>query len=140
MGDFDQPTEPPVHVVLCRACSDRLVEPHPRLYQAQPRFKPVPGAMALCAACEHRDGLSCTSPLSGAAEAPGILLAEGKPVPEGWAGLVIRGPEPWRVHVYRRGPGARSGWETIYHGPPTHCSGREACGGHDDDDDDGDDA
>lgn len=106
-GD-DKPTE--TVVVLCRKCADRIIEPHPRLYSTVAYWQPHPGIMGLCTSCVHRDGTDCTSPLR---------LSVGGP------GLEILYPQPSQAHVYRRGKGARSGWETIYVGPPHTCKGRE---------------
>ena len=105
----DQPQ--PVYVVLCRPCGDRLVDRHPRLYRPCPPWEPMPGVMGLCGSCRHRDGTRCASPAAKA---------------NGGEGLVIAFPQPTRVHVLRRGKGARSGWENWYSGPPRGCTGRES--------------
>lgn len=55
--------DPVTIVVLCDACSATLIEPHPRLYVAVPVNEPVPGAMAVCAACRLGGDLDCRSPL-----------------------------------------------------------------------------
>jgi hypothetical protein len=107
-NDFDGPE--PIVVVLCLACSDRLIEPHPRLYSRLSPHEPFPGVMPLCLDCTHRDGVRCTSP---------------KAKLNGGEGIKLVYPEPSRVHFYRRGKGVRSGWETIYVGPVQDCDGKE---------------
>lgn len=106
--DLDRPV--PRYVILCSECSDKLIEPHPRLYIPLERDVPVPGAVGLCTSCVHRDKLRCTH--------PGTTF-------NGGTGLEMIGPKPSRVHVYRRGGHHRSGWIDVYPGPPTHCTGRE---------------
>jgi len=51
-------------VVLCRLCSERLVEKHPRLYRQLEDARPWPGCMGVCLSCRHREGVTCTSPAS----------------------------------------------------------------------------
>lgn len=104
---FDKPEAR--YVVLCRKCSDKLIEPHPRLYAPLPRFAPAPGAMGLCSDCRHRDGCRCTCPAASA---------------NGGEGIEIYGPKPARVHVCRS-PRRLSGWELWYRGPSTMCTGKE---------------
>lgn len=113
----DQPT--PVIVVLCRSCSDALVEAHPRLYRQVSKYQPLPGTMDLCAACRHRDGLRCAHP---------DLRANGG------IGLEIRFPQPEVAFVDGIKDGRRFGYrQTLYTGPPTSCAGREVAGPHPDD-------
>lgn len=81
-----------------------------RLYAAINFYEPVPGAMPLCLDCTRRDGTACTSPLATF---------------NGGEGMRVITPKPSRVHFYRRGKGARSGWETIYPGPARGCDGKE---------------
>jgi hypothetical protein len=102
----DRPTA--IIIVLCRACSDRLIRPHPRLYHAIDPLAPTPGIMALCVDCAHRRGTGCTSP---------ELKANGG------AGLEIRFPRPDSVHLCYGG--GRGEFKQLYHGAPTHCAGRE---------------
>jgi hypothetical protein len=97
-------------VELCRPCGDKLIEPHRRLYAPLNPYTPAAGAMALCVDCVHRDGLRCASPLASF---------------NGGAGILVTGPKPSRVGGSGRGKGARSGWESIYRGPTTHCTGKE---------------
>lgn len=105
---WDQLQHPAVLVVLCARCSDRLIEPHARLYTQVDRLMPVPGAMALCVDCRHRNGLRCTSQL---------LKANGGP------GLEISFPKPALVHLNYGG--GRGEWKNLYSSPPTKCAGRE---------------
>lgn len=109
--EHDGADEPePIVVVLCKACADRLIEPHPRLYRKMTPFEPFPGVMSICGDCRLRDGQRCTN-------------AQAKI--NGGPGLAMTYPAPTRVHYYRRGKGAKSGWETIWNGPVTSCAGKE---------------
>lgn len=58
--EWDKPTL--TIVVLCRRCSDRLIEKHARMYIPLELFRPFPGVMELCVDCIHRNGTSCQAP------------------------------------------------------------------------------
>jgi hypothetical protein len=103
---WDKPTS--VVVILCRACSRRLIAEHPRLYVAVDALAPAPGLMALCVGCRRRDGVSCTSPL---------LKANGGP------GMVITFPKPDAVHLCFGG--GHGEFRQLYRGAPSACMGRE---------------
>jgi hypothetical protein len=112
--EWDRPTA--TIVILCRSCSDELIEAHPRLYIELDPNEPCPGAMEICLDCPMRDGIRCTSPLS---------LANGGPPP----GMEIRfAKPPVRAHFKCSRP-ARSGWRTLYSGPPIGCAGKDAAAG-----------
>jgi hypothetical protein len=101
----------PVVVVLCRSCSDRHIEPHPRLYAPLDPNMPVPGVMAVCKGCRHQDGLACTNPTARV---------------NGGRGLEYEQPRPIISHVtYQTRHGRRGRWKTEFPGPVTACSGRE---------------
>src|ERR1041384_214579 len=51
--DHNDRPEPRVGV-LCRACSNRLIEPHVRLYRPLGKHEPFAGCMALCIDCKWR--------------------------------------------------------------------------------------
>lgn len=51
-----------IFIRLCKPCSDRIIEPHPRLYSLVARGAPAPGAMTCCTDCRHRLGLDCKNP------------------------------------------------------------------------------
>src|SRR3990167_1937811 len=97
-------------VVLCTPCSNRLINPHPRLYMDMPEDQPVPGAMVICGACNFRDGLTCKHP---------DLTYNGG------LGLKITYPQPVMYHACGRSKsGKRTGWSGVmYQGPPTDCAG-----------------
>lgn len=97
------------YVVLCRDCSDKIIEPHPRLYARVGIHYPACGAMMICLDCKHRDGTRCTSPQ---------LISNGGP------GVTIFGPKPSDVH-FNRGRTGRSGWEKVYTLPPDRCDGKD---------------
>jgi len=104
----DRPT--PVVVVLCRACADRLIEPHPRLYRGLHVWEPHPGSLPLCVDCRHRDGTRCQ-------------LARLN----GGAGVSLRFPRPDMIHVQRSVNGRRQcGHQVAYRGPVSACDKREA--------------
>ena len=60
------------YIVLCGACADRLIEPHPRLYRRLDRNEPAPGVMRICEDCRHRQGGRCVSPRARAHGGPGL--------------------------------------------------------------------
>ncbi len=102
--EADQPEL--VYVRLCRSCSDKLIEPHPRLYRRIGDGSPAAGAMPCCRGCTHAVQLSCRSPL---------LKGNGGP------GLAINVKQ--RGFCCSRGKGG--GCRPIYDGEP-ECAGREA--------------
>jgi hypothetical protein len=108
---WDRATTPPVYVVLCRRCSTRLIDPHPRLYMGRDVRAPNLGAMALCTDCALRSGLDC-----------GAALARQN----GGAGMAITyATAPVFAHV-SVSPRSASGFRTLYREPPTACDGYEA--------------
>lgn len=110
-NEADEPE--PQYVALCRACSDEIIEPHPRLYAMLGYYEPRPGIMHTCTDCALRKGLTCTSPL---------LLANGG------TGLPIRSPQPTVMFIDRRDPktGKHTGCrQTQYDGPST-CDGKHS--------------
>lgn len=106
----DQPTS--TLISLCRECSDTIISPHPRLYAEAPVNAPIPGAMALCVECVHRDGLRCR-----------MAKVNGGP------GITITAAKPLVAHIDGRDPktGRRwSRWIHDYSTPPSDCSGLNA--------------
>lgn len=106
--DLDRPEHRVV--VLCHTCAEQWIEPHPRLYAALGPYDPFPGCMAICLDCVHRDGTRCTHPRANANGGTGVELS-------------IKAPS--QVHFYRRGKGARSGWETVWTRPARACAQKE---------------
>jgi len=107
--DTDRPTA--TVVILCGDCSDRLIEPHPRLYRRMMLYEPHPGCMPLCRPCQHREGISCTHE---------DLKANGG------QGLGLTYPTPGEAIVCSRGKGCRH--MVIYEGPVSDCAGLEKKG------------
>jgi hypothetical protein len=101
----DAPTN--VVVVLCRGCSDRLIEKHPRLYARLEWNQPYPGTMGLCLDCRHRDGVTC--PLTQFNGGGGVNIVVAK---------------PFNAHVCRS-PRRLSGWIQMWRSPATNCDRRE---------------
>lgn len=101
-------------VVLCGACANALIEPHPRLYDKMPEGAPWPGCMPLCVGCRFRAELTCTHP-------------DAKQ--NGGEGVALTMPQPFVAFVDgRTGPkgGLRGGRRvTVYNGPVSACAGRE---------------
>ncbi len=62
----------PIVVMLCTTCSDRLIEPHPRVYTRIPRNAPFPGIMDLCIDCRFRSSVTCTHPDRVSNGGPGL--------------------------------------------------------------------
>lgn len=107
--EWDRPTS--AVVVLCKPCSESLIEPHPRLYAEMPVHKPHAGTMALCVACVHRAGVRCQHP---------SLRTNGGP------GLSVTHQQPTRGFLCGRGSGRRTGGAfEIYDSAPSACAGRE---------------
>lgn len=105
---WDRPTT--TVVVLCRRCSDRLIEPHARLYHPLGKREPHAGAMSVCLQCAHRAGTSCRSPLAKFNGGPGLDY--------GWKD----GKRPETVVAYCRPGGCRR--ITLWPGRVETCSGR----------------
>ncbi len=61
-------------VIICRRCSDLLIESHPRLYRLLSANAPAPGVMAICSGCAHRQGSRCTSPMLRSLGGPGLAF------------------------------------------------------------------
>ena len=92
------------YVLLCDACSRKLIEPHVRLYAEIDNKSPAPGAMEICADCRFRDGLWCAKAKSNGGE-----------------GVTITAAKPSRGFI----DGARySGPFTFYPVAPSACSGK----------------
>ena len=80
--EHDGRDEPePIAVMLCTACSNRLIDPHPRVYVRISRRAPFPGIMDLCIDCRYRAGVTCTHPDRLANGGPGLHIdaAPGMP-------------------------------------------------------------
>ena len=106
--DGDRPE--PIVVVLCKPCSNRLIEPHPRLYREMQAFEPHPGSMPICDDCTRREGVSCRHPEAKA---------------NGGQGVELIAPKPSYVHL-QMSPRRHSGWRTLYTGPVISCKQKEA--------------
>ena len=104
----DSDREEPIVIVLCRKCSDRLIDEHPRLYRQLAPHEPMIGVMELCIECRHRDGVRCTN---------SAAKINGGP------GLEVIFPKPTSAFVCRRG--GKGGLTHLFQGPATWCSGRE---------------
>lgn len=97
----DQDQGEPCIVWLCVACSERIIDPHPRLYGLLPDNMPWPGAMGLCLGCKHRDGSYCVHMDARANGGPGVRIKVAKPTTiyakdsrPGRSGIVQLWPEP----------------------------------------------
>jgi hypothetical protein len=99
-------------VVLCKECSDRTIEPHPRLYSELSANEPHPGTMELCLLCIYRSDVRC---LHKDLKANGGL------------GLAITCPRPTVAMVCGRGKGGCRR-HVMYVSPPSKCAGREEAG------------
>lgn len=102
--------EPGRYVVLCKGCSDRIIKPHARLYHELQVHEPVPGTMAICAACAFRDELRCTHP---------HLKANGG------VGLILRFPPPIRGFVDYGGKKKHLSGRMILYSGAVECSERK---------------
>ena len=75
--DNDQPEA--IVVMLCRACSARLIEPHPRLYNRLDTNQPWPGIMDFCLTCWWRSDVRCRHPHAKANGGRGVTITVRKP-------------------------------------------------------------
>lgn len=105
----DQPE--PIVVFLCHTCAAKLIEPHVRLYRELEKNAPLPGAMALCDDCRHRDGVRCANPKAKINGGPGLSVKQAQPHVGFWDGT--------------RGGKRVGGRFCIYTEPPRDCNGRE---------------
>lgn len=99
-----------IFVVLCAACSAKVIEPHARLYRQLDRNEPAPGVMKVCEPCRHRDASRCRSPIARA---------------NGGDGLAFPAADV-KVHFY--GGRNNSGWHQEWNEEASECSGFEAKG------------
>lgn len=98
-------------IVLCMACSHRLIEPHPRLYTALGSNDPWPGCMSICLNCKLRVSVSCSSPAAKANGGPGV-------------GIAIE--PPYGALVDGRRNGKRRGWhQRFWPKAATGCKQKE---------------
>lgn len=110
--EHDEADRPePVYVALCKQCSEKIIDPHPRLYARLDCYEPLPGTMHTCTDCTLRKGLTCTSPL---------LMANGG------AGLPVRSPQPTVMFIDGRDPktGRRFGRREMRYDGPSTCDGK----------------
>jgi hypothetical protein len=101
----------PIWFWLCQTCSDRIIEPHPRLYECVSEHAPAPGAMRICSDCPHRHKTRCSCPAAKLNGGPGIL---------------VNAVQPLVMHIDGRdSKGRRFGnWHKSYALPPSGCSGK----------------
>lgn len=104
---FDKPTM--VVVVLCKYCSRKLIDRHPRLYIPIAHHEPFPGVMQICIDCPCRSGVSCNS-----------LLAKHN----GGTGMRIDGSRP-TIALVCGGRRGFSGAVKLYASEPTGCAGKQ---------------
>jgi hypothetical protein len=104
---FDRPTM--VVVVLCKFCSRKLIDRHPRLYIELAPHEPFPGVMQICVDCPRRNGVSCTSPLAKH---------------NGGTGMRMEGPRP-TVAFIDCTPRSKSGMVKLYTAEATGCAGKQ---------------
>lgn len=65
-------------VLLCRKCSDLLIEKHPRLYDRKwSRNHPAPGAMEICTDCRFRDRLWCSQTKRAGGPGINVTITQG---------------------------------------------------------------
>lgn len=108
--DKDQPDHR--LLVLCRQCSDKIIEPHPRLYHELHGWHPWPGAMAVCRDCALRTGVRC---------------GHSKAQQNGGNGVELTYPEPVVMFMDGSDPETGRRWgrkEVRWLGPVTACAGK----------------
>lgn len=92
---------------LCKRCSDKLIEPHPRLYKEFGKHEPLPGGMPICDDCPWRKEIICTNMDAKVHGGPGLKMVYPSP-----STAFVDGPK-------------FSGRITLFHGPVTACSGKD---------------
>lgn len=108
-GDHDETEHR--YLWLCEKCSDRIVEPHPRLYSKIDDNAPAPGGMRICANCKHRS--------------PGGRCVQAKA--NGGPGITITATTGFHGFIDGRDKNGRR-WGrpfTSYPAPPSACTGKE---------------
>lgn len=61
-------------VILCKGCSDLLIEPHVRMYHRFSQHVPYPGIMEICIDCQFRFENKCTHPRSKSNGGEGVKI------------------------------------------------------------------
>lgn len=101
-------------VILCHRCSEKIIEPHARLYRQLYPMEPFPGAHGICVGCVNR--------MTGVGGGLGCTVAKMN----GGQGLSLRGPKQIRAHLCFRGKNRnQSGWRTLWSGHVEQCSRRD---------------
>ncbi len=98
-------------VVLCNACAEMTIAPHPRLYRKLAPNEFVPGSARVCTGCKWQVKLGCTSPLAvfnGGTE-PGLSFT----------------PKPVMAHLRLAKSVGGSRWMCWEYDPVVACSGKE---------------
>lgn len=109
--EHDHRDRPTTKVVfLCRACSDEIIERHPRLYRRLDHWEPLPGSMPVCCGCIHNKGATCTN--------PDALINGGK-------GIALRFPEPSVAFVDGLTNGEAWGRQAVMWKGPVACDAKE---------------
>lgn len=105
--DNDKPEQ--IAVMLCKKCSDKIIEPHPRLYSTLRPHEPMPGTMPICIDCFYRAKMRCTH----------HSLREN-----GGKGLPLRFPQPSVAFVDGTRNGRRTGWRELVYFEDATCASR----------------
>lgn len=117
--EWDKKTR--VVVILCRSCSEKLIDAHPRLYHEVPTRSPYPGAMSICLDCIYRDGVSCNA--LQWKHSSSVHIGEIAAPLANSALLEIRySTKPTVAHVCG---GKRSGLYTFFPGAALECSAKK---------------
>jgi hypothetical protein len=107
-GDQDDATID--YLWLCHPCAERLIEPHPRLYQRHHVFHPAVGVQPFCETCIHCVNMRCTHRDANL----GTLVQPGA-----FSRAFVDGQG-------RGKSGRRVGWiATLFYEPAKGCRGRE---------------
>jgi hypothetical protein len=100
----------PIMITLCVKCSDKIIDPHPRLYTRRHFNHPMPGGMECCGECTFRDGFRC---------AHKNLKANGG------EGLILGICQPTVAFIDGRGKdGKRTGWRELWYERAPTCTER----------------
>lgn len=109
----------PRYLLLCPSCSDRLIEPHVRLYSMLHKWAPAPGAMDICAPCLNRTACLCVCKEAKANGGPGINITVSKPTTGFWDGRDKKGRRTGgRFMDFPAPPSACSGFVSHFGKPP----------------------
>ena len=98
-ADHNDAFEGDKFLLLCKPCSDAVIEQHPRLYRQVSGNVPFPGLMTICATCAFRSDIARKCIQAKLSGGPGVNIKVVPPLrgfvdgPK-YSGPMIHWPEP----------------------------------------------